>query len=262
MVIQAIFDDFINFVACKYSAVMYKIVLPNFEGPLDLLLYFIKRDEINIYDIPIARITEEFLNYIKLMQINDIEVTSEFILMASLLMQIKAQMLLPKNQNTSETQIEDPRKALVEQLIEYQIFKEISESLKNKIELHNHLFYRGIYESNIKEISDKYKSFKQLTTWDLIKTYYEVINRNKNIEIQEVKINPLKIEEEIEKIKSIVNKEGQINFNSLLAGKEKPLIVVAFIAVLELVKQKQIFAFQNEYGSEIIIFSTSFINQN
>lgn len=241
---------------------MYKIVLPIFEGPLDLLLYFIKRDEINIYDIPIARITEEFLSYIKLMQINDIEITSEFLLMASLLMQIKAQMLLPSQQNLDNNPDDDPRKPLVEQLIEYQLFKKASEALKSKIETQNYTFYRGTYESEIKEVANKLKTFKQLTAWDLIKTYYNILHRNQLTETTEIRINPFKIEDEIEKIKSIVNHKGQISFFELARGKEKPLIIVTFIAILELVKQKQIFAFQNDDDSQIILFSTAFLNQN
>lgn len=241
---------------------MYKIVLPIFEGPLDLLLYFIKRDEISIYDIPIAQITEEFLNYIKLMQINDIEITSEFLLMASLLMQIKAQMLLPSKQNIDANPDDDPRKVLVEQLIEYQLFKEASEALKSKIETQSYIFYRGTFESEIKEIADKLKTFKQLTGWDLIKMYYNVIYRNQLAEATEIKLDPFKIEDEIASIKSTVNRKGQINFSELILGKEKPLIVIAFIAVLELVKQKQIFVFQNDYNAQIILFSTAFLNQN
>lgn len=241
---------------------MYKIVLPIFEGPLDLLLYFIKRDEINIYDIPIARITEEFLSYIKLMHINDIEITSEFLLMASLLMQIKAQMLLPSKQNTDNNPDEDPRKALVEQLIEYQLFKKASEALKSKIDIQHYTFYRGIYESGIKEVADKLKTFKQLTTWDLIKTYYNILYRNQLIETTEIRINNLKIEDEIERIKSKVKQNGQVNFSELIHDKEKPFIIATFIAVLELIKQKQIFAFQNEDDSQIILFSTAFFNKN
>jgi segregation and condensation protein A len=241
---------------------MYKIVLPIFEGPLDLLLYFIKRDEINIYDIPIARITEEFLSYIKLMQINDIEITSEFLWMASLLMQIKAQMLLPSKQDIDNNPDEDPRKILVEQLIEYQLFKKASEALKSKIDDQHYAFYRGAYESEIKEVADKFKTFKQLTAWDLIKTYYNVLHRNQLIETTEIKINPFKIEDEIDRVKSAVNRKGQISFFELIFGKEKALIVVTFMAVLELVKQKQIFAFQNDDDSQIILFSTAFVNQN
>ena len=96
---------------------MYKISLPNFEGPFDLLLYFIKRDEINIYDIPIAKITEEFLSYIRLMQYFDLELAGEFIYMASTLIYIKTQMLLPKGDVEIGDEIEDPRTQLVERLI-------------------------------------------------------------------------------------------------------------------------------------------------
>ena len=98
---------------------MYKIKLPVFEGPFDLLLYFIKRDELNIYDIPISKITEEFLEYIRIIKLMDLDLAGEFIVMASTLMQIKSQMLLPRLQDSNGETIDDPRTELVQKLIEY-----------------------------------------------------------------------------------------------------------------------------------------------
>ena len=97
----------------------YKVKLPYFEGPLDLLLFFVKRDELNIYDIPISKITKDFLEYIHFMQMLDLEIASEFIVMASTLMQIKAKMLLPKPETDTDEEEEDPRTELVKRLLEY-----------------------------------------------------------------------------------------------------------------------------------------------
>jgi len=109
---------------------MYKVQLKNFEGPLDLLLFFIKRDELNIYDIPIYHITREFLDYIRLMEELDLEVASEFIYMASLLMSIKARMMLPhENEDEEELDEHDPRYELVQKLLEYKRYKEMAEKL-------------------------------------------------------------------------------------------------------------------------------------
>src|SRR4030043_1646260 len=107
---------------------MYKIKLDQFEGPLDLLLFFIKRDELNIYDIPIARLTKEFLEYVNLIKILDLEVAGDFILMASTLMHIKVKMLLPKEVDEKGEEV-DPRADLVKALLEYKRYKEMSDEL-------------------------------------------------------------------------------------------------------------------------------------
>ena len=113
----------------------YQVHLENFEGPLDLLLYFIQRDKIDIYDIPIAHITAEYLSYLELMEALNLSLAGEFILLAATLMHIKARMLLPHAEPTGDEPIEDPRQVLVQQLIEYQRFKEASEDLRWLAEL-------------------------------------------------------------------------------------------------------------------------------
>ena len=107
---------------------MYKIKLEHFEGPLDLLLFFIKRDELDIYDIPISKITKEFLDYVKIIQMLDLETAGDFILMASTLMHIKVRMLLPREINEKGEEI-DPRAELIAALLEYKRYKEMSEEL-------------------------------------------------------------------------------------------------------------------------------------
>ena len=108
---------------------MYKVKLENFTGPLDLLLYFIRRDEIDVYDIPLARITAEYMETLDMMQTFNLNVAGEFILLAATLMRIKAKMLLPKPQLVDEDEVEDPRAELVQQLLEYQRFKEMAYDL-------------------------------------------------------------------------------------------------------------------------------------
>ena len=110
----------------------YHVKLNVFEGPLDLLLFFIKRDEINIYDIPISYITSEYLQYLELMKSMNLQLAGEFIYMASLLMRIKAQMLLPHDINENLEEIEDPRTELVQMLVEYQQYKMASETLRDR----------------------------------------------------------------------------------------------------------------------------------
>lgn len=240
---------------------MFKIVLPIFEGPLDLLLYFIKRDEINIYDIPIARITDEFLNYIRLMQSLEIEIASEFLVMAATLMEIKAKMLLPKEKNTQpETEV-DPRKQLVDRLIEYQIFKEVSQFLHKKIKENQYYYFRDLFESEIQEFSSKLKTYRPTNVMELAKAFYNLINKQ-NDSIHEIKLNELKIEDAIEHITSLMKKEKQISFKKICSGHSLQYKILFFVAVLELVKQKKIYAYQSDLDHDIFLFSTSNIMNN
>ncbi|MCX7909740.1 MAG: segregation/condensation protein A [Ignavibacteria bacterium] len=241
---------------------MYKIILPIFEGPLDLLLYFIKRDEINIYDIPIARITDEFLNYLKMMKELDIEVASEFVVMASTLMEIKAKMLLPIEKKDELTQSEDPRKELVQQLLDYQVFKEASQSLENNLEFMQNIYYRGIYESDISELSAKFKTYKPASVYDLAKAFYEIIKRKEEEGFQIIKIAEYKIEDAISNILEILTKEQQISFQKLCLNEKKQIVVLYFVAILELVKQGKIYAYQSDLNGDIFLFSVSKFYKN
>src|SRR5437762_10492408 len=131
----------------------YKIRLPLFEGPMDLLLFFIKRDELDIYDIPVHKITTEFLEYLKLMQALDLEVAGDFIVVAAELCQIKAKMLLPREERTEEgVEEEDPRADLVRRLIEYRRFKEMSQELNVMGEEARKLYYREYFKGDDRTI--------------------------------------------------------------------------------------------------------------
>ncbi|MFN3270101.1 MAG: segregation and condensation protein A [Candidatus Kapaibacteriota bacterium] len=241
---------------------MYKIVLPIFEGPLDLLLYFIKRDEINIYDIPIARITDEFLNYLNMLQELDIEVASEFLVMASTLMEIKAKMLLPIEKQESEGIVEDPRSGLVQQLIEYQVYKEVSQFLETNLERMQDVYFRGIYESEISEISSKLKTFKPATVYDLAKAFYELVTKHEKEVIHEIKTTEYKLEDAMANILQVLQTERQISFRKLCIGASKPVLVLYFVAILELIKQKVLYAYQADQDMDIFLFLTSNFQRN
>src|SRR5438105_1548052 len=124
---------------------LYKIRLSDFEGPLDLLLFFIKRDELDIYNIPITKITQEFLEYLRFMTALDLEVAGEFIVMAAELCQIKAKMLLPREERVDGVEEDDPRTDLVRRLIEYRRFKEMSEELSVMSEAQRKVYFRQYF---------------------------------------------------------------------------------------------------------------------
>ena len=149
---------------------MYKIVLPNFQGPFELLLYFIKRDELNIYDIPIAKIADEFLNYIKLMKKFDLEVAGEFIVMAANLMYIKTQMLLPRPVSEDGSEVEDPREQLVQNILEYLQFKDAAKKLNENLKVKQYMFGRGNFTAEYQQANFD-NVYKNATLFDILKSF-------------------------------------------------------------------------------------------
>lgn len=241
---------------------MYKIILPNFQGPLDLLIFFIKRDQLDLFNIPIAKITEEFLSYIKLIQSLDLEISSEFLVMAATLMQIKSQMLLPQHQSKNPTdEISDPRQELVDKIIEYEKIKESSQKLAELIERNNHTYFRGTNESQFPDFSRKYITFKKLRLTDLLKILQSIEERHKlSPQFSEVKLAKFNIDIEIRRIEEVLLKIGQINFYSLLQDRAKTHIILTFVSILELIKQKKAIALQNKELDDFIVFKTGCLN--
>ena len=164
----------------KQNNAIYKIKLPQFEGPFDLLLFFIERDELNIYDIPIATITDEFLAYIHQMKSLDIEVASEFILVAATLMRIKAKTLLPRKELDEEGNEIDPREELVQRLIEYKQYKEVTEQLREMEADRLLRNKRGNTISEVKKIADIFSTeaeLENLELYQLMKAFKRVMSK-------------------------------------------------------------------------------------
>jgi len=213
---------------------MYKIKLNTFEGPLDLLLFFIRRDELDIYDIPISRITKEFIEYLHLLEQLDLETAGDFLLMASTLMQIKVRMLLPKEI--------DPRSGLVNALIEYKRYKEMSEEFSFLETSQRKVSYRSNFDEDEKEKPAELDSLlKNISVFDLIKAFQQAIKEKPKDVVHEVEKLNVTIDEQIEFILSRTQEFGRTTFINLVSGiTEKIRIVVTFIALLELIKMGKI----------------------
>jgi len=220
---------------------MYKIKLEQFEGPLDLLLFFIRRDELNIYDIPISRITKEFLEYVNLIKLLDLEIAGDFILMASTLMHIKVRMLLPREVDEKGEEI-DPRTELVQALLEYKKYKEMSEELSFFESNQRKISFRGNYSIDSKETYSDYDILlKDVSIYDLAKTFKKIIEGIKEEPIHEVITLNITIDEQIEHILNLIEAKPELTFLDLVVGmKEKIRIVITFVALLELTKMGKI----------------------
>ncbi|MBK7992641.1 MAG: segregation/condensation protein A [Blastocatellia bacterium] len=231
-----------------FSNTPYKIKLDIFEGPLDLLLYLIKKEELDIYDIPIAHITEEYLKYIQLMQELDIDLASEFLVMAATLIHIKSKMLLPVINESSELEnLEDPRQELVKQLLEHKKFKSAAEMLWSRVQVEQNVFVRAAIET------DSENPEVAATVFDLVSAFQKILTRRKEQIAVEIANDKLTLAQKIVEIKSLLKNHLQINVTNLMeAALSKAEIIIIFLAILELVKESVIGLMQTETFGEII----------
>lgn len=223
----------------------YKIKLELFEGPFDLLLFFIERDEIDIYDIPIAKITKDFLEYIKSLEERNLDVASEFILMAATLMRIKARTLIPRKQIDEEGNEIDPRKELVQKLLEYKRYKDVIEDIQ-KLEDNRKLIHgRGGVASELKEIANKAMvdlELESLTMFKLLKAFDNVMSRmteRNNRTYHEIVQFPYTIESQTEFIITKIRRGEKNTFSSLFDKVSNRVeAITTFLALLELLNQQ------------------------
>jgi len=234
---------------------MYRVQLTNFEGPLDLLLFFIKRDELDIYDIPIAYITDQFLEYLHFMDELDLGVASEFIYMASSLMSIKAKMMLPRDEQDIDTEFDeaDPRYELVQSLLEYRRFKEMGDEMR-VLDHHERLYFtRGNTDNDRVEVDhDSGELLKELTLFDLISAYQQVINRaTRPKPVHSVEMVKTSIEEQEKRITEALRTGGRQSFKALIeSATSRIVIVVMFLAILEMIKEQKLVLFVDDDVTE------------
>lgn len=237
----------------------YKVKVPNFEGPLDLLLFFIRRDELDIYDIPIAHITKEFLEYVHLMQMLDLELAGEFIVIAAMLMQIKVRMMLPKPViEGMEGEEEDPRAELVRRLLEYKKYKEVAGDLKKMEEEQRQLFFRKYFQNDVrKKEEDEENLLKDVTMFDLIKAFRKAMVTFENRPVHQIAQIPYTIEDQAKFIIDFFKERGEFHFLELVEGmKEKIEIIVTFIALLELIRAHRVKVIIQSQFNDIRILRT------
>ena len=218
---------------------MYKIQLNNFEGPIDLLLYFIRRDELDIYDIPIAKITKEFIDAVEEWERVHLHVVGDFIVMASTLMRIKAKLLLPRPELGDDGEIIDPRKELVQQLVEYKRFKDVAEMLKNLSDERDQKFCRQLEPIILTDELDSEKNIiLDVTLYDLARFFKSVMDNMPVVSQFELHREPVRLEKQKEFIFRYIDGDGRLKFSTILDKlKTRMEIVVTFLAVLDLVRE-------------------------
>lgn len=235
----------------------YRVHLENFEGPLDLLLYFIQRDQIDIYDIPIAHITAEYLSYLDLMESLNLSVAGEFILLAATLMHIKARMLLPRAEPLEDEPIEDPRQELVQQLIEYQRFKQASEDLSRLAERRSVHFPVGRTIDVEADGMGPGDYLQDVSLFQLVAVFKEVIDRMPSPEPLQIIAEPIRLDDRIRIINQAFGVASRITFLKILQGAGQiQEVIVTFLAILEMMRRGVIVVRQSASFAEIYLQKT------
>jgi segregation and condensation protein A len=243
-----------------------EIKIENFEGPFDLLLHLIKKNEMDIYDIKIFDITNQYLQYIEQMKVMDLDITSEFVVYAATLLEIKSRMLLPKTitDEVSADLENDPRKDLVSKLVEYKKFKQIAYYFKELEEKTGTVFTKKpeIIEDN-SQAADTLDILKEMSILKLYNLYNELINRynnkiNKDTTLQrEIPVDVYKIEDKMSYLIQRITAGNHIYFSSLMREcSSKMEVVVTFLALLELIKLKNVTVIQEDNFKEIYLEGT------
>ena len=238
---------------------MYKVQLNNFEGPIDLLLYFIRRDELDIYDIPISEITKEFVRTVEEWKKMHLHVAGDFIVMASTLMRIKAKLLLPRPELDDEGEIIDPRTELIQQLVEYKRFKNAAELLGNLSSERELNFPRQLEPS----LGEDFQDFEEniiinASLYDLAKVFKNAIDNMPVVSQFELSREPVKLEEQKEFILKHFDGDGRLNFSTILSKLDTRMkIVVTFLAILDMVREGLCSLQQNEIFGELELQKTA-----
>ena len=231
----------------------YQVKLENFEGPMDLLLYFIRRDELDIYDIPIGQITKDFVDMIEEWKRMNMLIAGEFIVMAASLMRVKAKMMIPRPELDDEGVIIDPRTELMQQLIDYKRFRDAAEMLDSIAGERSHVVPRQ-FEQDIKVLDgDKIGTLlRDVTLYDLARVFKEAMENRPVMSQFELNREPIKLEQQKEFLFKYFDGDGRLKFSTLLKNLKTRLeIIVTFLAILDLVREGTCTFEQNDIFDDI-----------
>jgi segregation and condensation protein A len=231
----------------------YKIRLDIFEGPLDLLLYLIKKDDLDISKIAIKEVTEQYLQYIEMMKMLDLDVVGDFLVMAATLIQIKSRMLLPPDPEDVEEEEEDPTDELVRRLHEYKKFKEIADDLKEKELFRKDLFPRNMDEEITQQIkADAKEVFFEANLFDLINALSDALRKKPEDIIHEITQEEFTVEQKIHDLLHLMLDKAHVMVAELFsAARSKTEVIVTFLAVLELIRLNEVKIIQKAVFGDI-----------
>src|SRR6476469_5342497 len=224
-----------------------KILLGEFEGPLDLLLHLIRQEHVSIYDIPVARITDEYLRYLRIMQELDIAVAGDFLVMAATLIELKTKMLLPRDPQAPAEEEEDPRSDLVNQLLEYQKYKAAANMLWSRATVEQAVFRRAEIET------DKNNPEVAVGVFDLLKVFQDILARHKEEKLLEIEREEISMAEMLERLRNMVMSSGELNLRVFFErARTRRELVLAFLSFFDLATTTEIKLLQRQTFGDII----------
>lgn len=234
----------------------YQVRLEHFEGPLDLLLYLIREHEVDIYDIPISLVTQQYLQYLELLKLLDLEVGSEYLLMAATLLRIKSKMLLPRRADEEEEEGADPREELVQRLLEYRQFKEAAGVLNEHQDRNADVFYHPPVEQVDEDLNGvetlDTRLAGNLNLWDLLQAFKFTLDRAKDDFDRTVERETLSIEDRMDDILDHLKRQKNLFFSALFQEDlSRPFLIITFLALLELIRQNRVVFEQTDTLGEI-----------
>jgi segregation and condensation protein A len=222
----------------------YEIKLDIFEGPLDLLLFLIKKNEIDIYNIPIALITEQYLEYLDRMRSLNLDLAGEYLVLAATLLHIKSKMLLPVEEDDHDEDEPDPRTELVRQLLEYQIYKEAASQLDTRPLLDRDVFTRGVMAEALSDQDDQEMAI-ELSVFDLVDAFYKIVSTMEKGELLEIDMEKMSLAERMNEIMDNLAEKRNLTFMELLGEHaNRRMLIYTFLAILELMRQRMIRIYQ------------------
>lgn len=238
----------------------YPIKINNFEGPLDLLFHLIEKNKFNIYDIPINEITDQYMDYLYAMQELDLDIASDFLVMASTLLHIKSRLLLPIYKESEEEEEEDPREALIMQLVQYKMFKEFSGELKQQGDYWRNVFFRFPEKHKRAVKNDNLKKERLLGAFErLLLLYFEKESKEQAQKMETiVKKERVSLRSKMKQVLGILRKKISFKFSEFFSVKKssRPEVVTGFLALLELAKQNEIRIEQKQNFEEIYVYKS------
>ena len=235
------------------DAAPYGLKLDLFEGPLDLLLFLIQKNEIDIYDIPIAAITRQFLEYVEIIQRLNLEVAGDFVVMAATLMRIKSRMLLPSDPEAEEEE-GDPREELVRRLLEYQQFREVATWMDDQQTEYRDVFYRGA-SMDLEDIREQETGeFRPVSLFELLRAFKQAMDAAPKADFHEVTRVDVTTEERVEYVLDVLSRRHQVPFSDLIASAYRIVVVVTFIALLDLMKEGKVRVQQTDIDGELWVY--------
>lgn len=231
----------------------YQVRIENFEGPLDLLLHLIKKNEINVYDIPVAMIAQQYLEYLEAMEELNLNVAGDFLVMAATLLQIKSKMLLPADETADDDEDgPDPREELVRRLLEYKAFKEAARQLDDQEKIWREIFWRE--QAPLVEEVEEELPLENVSLFDLVDALKEVLERNPSSRLIEIVPDNLTVRERMNLILETLEGKDSVSFAALFEGSShRMVVVVTFLALLELMKLRIARVFQAETFGPILV---------